>query len=326
MGFKVIDERTFRVTPADTPFTYLHEMTLEAGHGTDIDFTKDLKQRLESLFLAVWQGRTENDGYNGLVLTAGLAWRDIALIRALSKYLRQTGFRFSEDYMWTTLNNYPEISAKLVELFHLRFNPATKDNDRTLGTARLESELTTALDDVSSLDDDRILRRFQNAIDSVLRTNFYQLDVDGQPKQAFAFKIESHKITDLPQPRPFREIFVYSPRVEGVHLRFGMVARGGLRWSDRPQDFRTEVLGLVKAQQVKNAVIVPVGAKGGFVPKQLPADGGREAIFKAGTESYKIFVNGLLDVTDNLVDDTVQPPADVQRYDGDDPYLVVCRR
>ena len=324
MGFKVINERTYRITPTDRTLSYLHEMTLEASRGGEIDFTADVKERLERLFMAVWQSRAENDGYNGLVLTAGLSWRDIAVVRALSKYLRQAGVRFSEDYMWTTLNNYPEIATKLVELFHLRFNPATDGEDRTLGTARLESEINNALEEVSSLDDDRILRRFQNTIDSVLRTNFYQLDNAGQPKPTFAFKVDSRKIIDLPQPRPFREIFVYSPRVEGVHLRFGRVARGGLRWSDRPQDFRTEVLGLVKAQQVKNAVIVPVGAKGGFVPKHLPEGGDREAIFKEGTESYKTFINALLDVTDNLVDDNVVPPKDVQRYDDDDPYLVVA--
>ncbi|MEP4032088.1 NAD-glutamate dehydrogenase [Roseibium polysiphoniae] len=324
MGFRVINERTYRITPSDAPLSYLHEMTLEASRSGDILLEGDLQDRLESLFMAIWTGQAENDGYNALVLTAGLAWRDIAIVRSLSKYLRQAGIRFSEDYMWTTLNNYPEIAAKLVELFHLRFLPTAKDKDRTLGTARLESELTVALDTVTSLDDDRILRRFQNAIDSILRTNFFQLDNAGKPKPTFAFKIDSRKIEELPQPRPFREIFVYSPRVEGVHLRFGMVARGGLRWSDRPQDFRTEVLGLVKAQQVKNAVIVPVGAKGGFVPKMLPDMSNREAWFQEGTESYKIFINALLDVTDNLVDDAVKPPLEVQRYDGDDPYLVVA--
>ncbi|MTI44062.1 glutamate dehydrogenase (NAD) [Roseibium hamelinense] len=324
MGFRVINERTYRVTPTDRPMAYLHEMTLEARNSSEIHFTSSLKERLEGLYMAIWLGRAENDGYNSLVLTADLAWRDIALVRSLSKYLRQAGIRFSEDYMWTTLNNYPSVAAKLVELFHVRFNPAMSDHDRELSTARLESEISQALEEVSSLDDDRILRRFQNTIASILRTNFFQLDPKGHPKPTFSFKIESRKIEDLPQPRPFREIFVYSPRVEGVHLRFGMVARGGLRWSDRPQDFRTEVLGLVKAQQVKNAVIVPVGAKGGFVPKKLPDMSDRNAWFQEGTESYKIFINALLDVTDNLGDDGVIPPQNVQRYDADDPYLVVA--
>ncbi|MEE4013095.1 NAD-glutamate dehydrogenase [Roseibium sp. FZY0029] len=324
MGFRVINERTYRVTPADAPLSYLHEMTLESRSGEDITFSDQLQSRLESMFMAVWTGQAEDDGYNRLVLTADLAWRDVAVIRALSRYQRQAGIRFSEDYMWSTLNNYPKITAKLVELFHLRFNPDVTEKDRDLGTERLESELTADLEDVASLDDDRILRRFQNTIESILRTNFYQLDSKGQPKPTFAFKIDSRQIDDLPQPRPFREIFVYSPRVEGVHLRFGMVARGGLRWSDRPQDFRTEVLGLVKAQQVKNAVIVPVGAKGGFVPKNLPPMSDRDAWFKEGTESYKIFINALLDVTDNLDEDTILPPQRVKRYDSDDPYLVVA--
>jgi len=324
MGFKVINERTYRITPADAPLSYLHEMSLEARSGEGIDFSDQLQTRLESMFMAVWTGLAENDGYNRLVLTADLAWRDIAVVRALSKYLRQAGIPFSEDYMWSTLNNYPAIAAKLVEMFHLRFNPDVTEKDRDLGMERLKGELTADLEEVSSLDDDRILRRFQNAIESILRTNFYQLDDKGQPKSTFAFKIDSRQIDDLPQPRPFREISVYSPRIEGVHLRFGMVARGGLRWSDRPQDFRTEVLGLVKAQQVKNAVIVPVGAKGGFVPKQLPPMSDREAWFQEGTESYKIFINALLDVTDNLDEDGVVPPDRVQRFDGDDPYLVVA--
>jgi len=324
MGFRVINERTYRITPADAPLSYMHEMTLESRSGEDIAFTDQLQSRLESMFMAIWTGKAEDDGYNRLVLTADLAWRDIAVVRALSKYLRQAGIRFSEDYMWSTLNNYPSITAKLVELFHLRFNPDVTEKDRVSGTERLEGELLSSLEEVASLDDDRILRRFQNVIESILRTNFYQLDKKGQPKQTFAFKINSWQIDDLPQPRPFREISVYSPRVEGVHLRFGMVARGGLRWSDRPQDFRTEVLGLVKAQQVKNAVIVPVGAKGGFVPKNLPPMTDRDAWFKEGTESYKIFINALLDVTDNLEEDKILPPERVQRFDGDDPYLVVA--
>ncbi|MBO6894053.1 MAG: NAD-glutamate dehydrogenase [Roseibium sp.] len=324
MGFRVINERTYRITPDGALLSYLHEMTLELRTGEDFDFTDEMQSRLESMFMAVWSGKAEDDGYNRLVLTAGLAWRDIAVVRALSKYLRQAGVRFSEDYMWSTLNNYPDIAAMLVDLFHLRFDPDVADKKRSPGTERIETEITAALEEVTSLDDDRIIRRFQNTISCVLRTNFYQLDEDGEPKRTFAFKIDSQQIDDLPQPRPFREIFVYSPRVEGVHLRFGMVARGGLRWSDRPQDFRTEVLGLVKAQQVKNAVIVPVGAKGGFVPKHLPPMSDREAWFKEGTESYKVFINALLDVTDNLDEDQVLPPDRVQRFDGDDPYLVVA--
>ncbi|WP_306030816.1 NAD-glutamate dehydrogenase [Stappia sp. MMSF_3263] len=324
MGFRVINERTYRITPADRPLAYLHELSLEPAGANDIDLTDDLKGRLESLFLAIWRGRAESDGYNALVLNAGLAWRDIAMLRALSRYLRQAGIRFSEDYMWRTLNRYSDIAAKLVELFHLRFDPSLEGADRSLGAARVEQEISDALDHVDSLDDDRILRRFGNIIAAMLRTNFFQLDAHGLPKQTFAFKLDPHRVEELPLPRPFREIFVYSPRVEGVHLRFGKVARGGLRWSDRAQDFRTEVLGLVKAQQVKNAVIVPVGAKGGFVPKHLPAGGSRDEIFAEGTKAYKIFISSLLDVTDNLSGDDVWPPERVVRHDDDDPYLVVA--
>ncbi|MCA1300223.1 NAD-glutamate dehydrogenase [Stappia indica] len=324
MGFRVINERTYRVTPADRPLAYLHELTLEAASGDDLLLDDDLKGRLEALFMAIWRGQSESDGYNALVLNAGLAWRDVAMLRALSRYLRQAGIRYSEDYMWRTLNRYCDVASKLVELFHLRCDPEPGDEDRALVAAQLEQELADVFDGVESLDDDRILRRFENVIDAVLRTNFFQLDVHGQPKPTFAFKLDPQRIDELPRPRPFREIFVYSPRVEGVHLRFGKVARGGLRWSDRSQDFRTEVLGLVKAQQVKNAVIVPVGAKGGFVPKNLPVGGSREEIFAEGTKAYKIFISSLLDVTDNLSGDKIWPPERVVRHDEDDPYLVVA--
>ncbi|MHC5655427.1 NAD-glutamate dehydrogenase [Stappia sp. ICDLI1TA098] len=324
MGFKVINERTYRITPADRPLAYLHDLTLEPASGDPIDLTQDLRERLEALSLAIWRGDTESDGYNALALNGGLAWRDIAMLRALSRYLRQAGIRFSEDYMWRTLNRYHEVATRLVELFHLRFDPDLDGKDRSLGAARVESELTASLDKVESLDDDRILRSFGGIIEAMLRTNFFQHDAHGKPKQTFAFKLDPQRIEDLPRPRPYREIFVYSPRVEGVHLRFGKVARGGLRWSDRAQDFRTEVLGLVKAQQVKNAVIVPVGAKGGFVPKHLPAGGTRDEIFAEGTKAYKIFVSSLLDITDNLSGDKVWPPERVVRHDDDDPYLVVA--
>jgi glutamate dehydrogenase len=324
MGFRVINERTYRITPSDRPLAYLHDLTLEPTGGEDIELSDDLKARLEALSLAIWRGDAESDGYNALAINAGLAWRDIAMLRALSKYLRQAGIRFSEDYMWRTLNRYHEVAARLVELFHLRFNPDLEGSDRSLGAARVESELAASLDKVESLDDDRILRGFGDVIEAMLRTNFFQLDAHGKPKQTFAFKFDSQRIEELPRPRPFREIFVYSPVVEGVHLRFGKVARGGLRWSDRAQDFRTEVLGLVKAQQVKNAVIVPVGAKGGFLPKALPVGGTRDEIFAEGTRAYKIFVSSLLDVTDNLSGDKVWPPERVVRHDEDDPYLVVA--
>ncbi|WP_425089358.1 NAD-glutamate dehydrogenase [Stappia sp.] len=324
MGFRVINERTYRLTPDERPLAYLHELSLEPVGGGEIDLTDDLKLRLEALFMAIWRGDTESDGYNALVLSAGLGWRDIAMLRALSRYLRQAGIRYSEDYMWRTLNRYSDVARKLVEMFHLRFDPDPNGEDRSLGAERVERDLLDSLEQVDSLDDDRILRRFDNVINAMLRTNFFQIDAHGLPKQTFAFKLDPQRIEDLPLPRPFREIFVYSPRVEGVHLRFGKVARGGLRWSDRAQDFRTEVLGLVKAQQVKNAVIVPVGAKGGFVPKHLPVGGSRDEVFAEGTKAYKIFISSLLDVTDNLSGDTIWPPERVVRHDDDDPYLVVA--
>ncbi|MDJ0931456.1 NAD-glutamate dehydrogenase [Breoghania sp.] len=328
MGFRVINERTYRITPADGPMSYLHDLTLDSHFEAPLNLHDHLMQRLEALFRAVCSGAAESDGYNALVLSADLGWRDIAMLRALSRYLRQIRVRYSEDYMWGTLGRYPATAAKLVELFHIRFDPEHSGEDTSLAAARVEHEILASLDDVSSLDDDRILRHFLAVISAMLRTNFHQPAAQREPEgddvPIFAFKVDPHRIEGMPEPRPFREIFVYSPRVEGLHLRFGKVARGGLRWSDRPQDFRTEVLGLVKAQQVKNAVIVPVGAKGSFVPKWLPAGGTREEIFAEGTAAYKIFVSTLLDITDNLDGDKVIPPANVIRHDSEDPYLVVA--
>ncbi|MEA2930356.1 MAG: glutamate dehydrogenase, partial [Hyphomicrobiales bacterium] len=323
MGFRVVDERTYRIEPGDA-IVWLHDMMLERGDGRPFDL-EPAKSRLEAAFMMVMRGRAENDGYNALVLTAGLQWRDVALLRTVSRFLRQARLAYSQDYMWTTLRKHSALAALIVQLFHLRFDPRLEvtPDERASRQAQVTAEIETALGAVESLDEDRILRHFVNAISVALRTSFYQLDQGGQIKPTIAIKFESRKLIDLPLPRPLYEIFVYSPRVEGVHLRFGKVARGGLRWSDRPQDFRTEVLGLVKAQQVKNAVIVPVGAKGGFVPKQLPA-GPRDAIQTEGTAAYTLFVASLLDITDNLGSQGVIPPPNVIRHDGDDPYLVVA--
>src|SRR6266516_1490412 len=244
----------------------------------------------------------ENDGYNALVLAAGVPWRDVALVRAISRFLRQVRIAYSQDYLWATLRKHAGIAAKIVQLFHARFDPrlVISADERARRQAEIQAGIESALQGVESLDEDRILRRFVNAVMAAVRTNFYQLESSGQPKSTIAIKFESRKIEEMPAPRPLYEIFVYSPRLEGVHLRFGKVARGGIRWSDRPQDFRTEILGLAKAQQVKNAVIVPVGAKGGFLPKWLPAGGPREAIQQEGTAAYVLFVSSLLDITDNL--------------------------
>ncbi len=331
MGFKVVAERTYEIRPATAAgaHVWMHDMSLESADGAPIDIDA-LQAALEACFLMVMRGVAENDGYNALVLKAGLQWRDIVLIRAISRFLRQVRMPFSQDYMWSTLRAHPRIAAQVVSLFHARFDPrAESGQDAVKARAAKEAEIVAAieteLEKVPSLDEDRILRHFVNAVQSAIRTNFYQIGEDGHPKAQIAIKYESGKLTTLPAPRPLYEIFVYSPRVEGVHLRFGKVARGGIRWSDRPQDFRTEVLGLVKAQQVKNAVIVPVGAKGGFVPKHLPIGGGREAIAAEGIAAYKLFIGSLLDITDNLSPEgAVVPPDNVVRHDSDDPYLVVA--
>jgi len=322
MGFRVIEERTFEIAPAGAARVWLHDMTLERAGGGAVDLTPELDARLEALLIAALRGEAESDGYAALALEGSLGWREVALLRALSRYLRQARAPYDQDYMARTLVKHAAIAAKIAALFDARFNPGSGSHGQDREAA-LAAEIETALEGVDSLDEDSILRRFLNLVRAMVRTNFFQTDSEGAPKETLAFKFESGKIEDLPAPRPLYEIWVYSPRVEGVHLRFGKVARGGLRWSDRPQDFRTEILGLVKAQQVKNAVIVPVGAKGGFVPKRLPA-GPREAWLAEGTEAYRLFVNALLDVTDDLREGRAAPPPKVVRHDGDDPYLVVA--
>ena len=323
MGFRVVEERTYHIEPQDRPGVWLHDMLLTRADGGAIDLDAGGVQ-LETAFLMVMRGAAENDGYNALTLQGGIAWRDVALIRALSRFLRQIRVPYSQDYMWATLVKHSGIAAGVVELFHARFDPRTESGRNEKQNA-IAARLEEGLQKVESLDEDRILRHFINAVQSAIRTNFYQTDKDGQPKSLIAIKFESRNLTDLPLPRPLYEIFVYSPRVEGVHLRFGKVARGGIRWSDRPQDFRTEILGLVKAQQVKNAVIVPVGAKGGFVPKLMPKAAAREVVQAEGVATYKLFISSLLDITDNFgPDGKIIRPANVVRHEGDDPYLVVA--
>ncbi|MBB4041280.1 glutamate dehydrogenase [Microvirga flocculans] len=322
LGFRVVNERTYRVAFAGTDRVWLHDMTLERGAGGVIRID-EIQALIEAALLALFRGLAESDGFNRLVLEAGLGWRDVAMIRALGRYLRQIQVTYAQDYIAGTLARHGAIAADLVKLFYARFDPR-QDKDRAAAEAAVRERIEEQLKEVTSLDDDRILRRFVNLMDAAIRTNFFQLEENGLPRQTIAFKFECAKVEGLPLPKPLYEIFVYSPRVEGVHLRFGKVARGGLRWSDRPQDFRTEVLGLVKAQQVKNAVIVPVGAKGGFVPKQLPPASDRQAWLAEGTESYRIFIRTLLQLTDNIAGDRIVPPADTVRHDGDDPYLVVA--
>jgi glutamate dehydrogenase len=327
MGFRVVDERTYHIEPRDAADVWFHDMALESTSGGPFDIAA-LKAKLEGCFLAVMAGRAENDGYNALVLAADLEWRDISVIRALSRFLRQLRVPYSQDYMWATLRKHAGITARILTLFHTRFDPHldVPQDERAAREGAVALGIEAALQAVESLDEDRILRLFLNSVTAAVRTNFYQRDAEGEPKELVAVKFASRKLEAVPLPRPLYEIFAYSPRVEGVHLRFGKVARGGIRWSDRPQDFRTEVLGLVKAQNVKNAVIVPVGAKGGFVPKRLPLGSPREAVQAEGAATYKLFIATLLDLTDNIGKGTtgIVPPPDMVRQDGSDPYLVVA--
>ena len=335
MGFRVVDERTYHIQPQGSvqgsvqgsADVWFHDMAIESISGEAIALDAR-REPLEACFLAVMNRAAENDGYNALVLTAGLPWRDVAAIRTISRFLRQIRVPYSQDYMWATLRKHARIAADIVTLFHMRFDPRLElsATERSAREADIAKAIETALQAVESLDEDRILRRFVNAVTAAIRTNFYQHDAGGRPKDLIAIKFESRKVDGMPLPRPLYEIFIYSPRVEAVHLRFGKVARGGIRWSDRPQDFRTEILGLVKAQNVKNAVIVPVGAKGGFIPKYLPTGGTREAIAAEGVAAYKLFISTLLDITDNIGTGTrgIIPPPDVIRHEGDDPYLVVA--
>lgn len=335
MGVMVMEEQLYEVAPSTSSrgpagedgsasggTVYLHDFALESADGREIDF-QHVRDAFHDSFLRVLNRDVENDGFNRLVLSAGLAWRDVVMCRAYCKYLRQATIPFSQAYMAETLANNPKIARALAELFHDRFNPQ-RDVDREQNQKSRVAEIDSALEQVSNLDEDRILRRFLNMIQSTLRTNFFQTDADGRFKTQISFKLASRDIVEIPQPAPLREIFVYSPRFEAVHLRFGLVARGGLRWSDRREDFRTEILGLVKAQQVKNAVIVPVGSKGGFVLKNAPPPSDRAAFQAEGIACYQLFISGMLDITDNLVAGDIVPPADVLRHDQDDPYLVVA--
>ena len=326
MGFRVVDERTYRIVPhgsAPADRVWLHDMSLERTAGGAIE-TSRLEPAIEAALMALFRGLSESDRFDTLVLEAGLSWREAALLRALGRYLRQAGAPYAQDYIAAALARHATVAVQLVALFVAKFDPHMDATSRAAKVAEIRAGIETALADVTSLDEDRILRRMVNLVEAAIRTNFFQIGSDGQPRSTISFKFESARVEGLPLPRPLYEIFVYSPRVEGVHLRFGKVARGGLRWSDRPQDFRTEVLGLVKAQQVKNAVIVPVGSKGGFFPKLLPPASDRAAWLAEGTEAYRIFVRTLLELTDNLNGTAIVPPPDTVRYDGDDPYLVVA--
>lgn len=326
-GLNVVNERTYQIVPRTRQApVWLHDMTIETSDGKPIEISHELNHRLEASIMAVVRDRAESDGFNALILRTALSWREVSTIRALSRYLHQIRAPFTQDYMWETLRKNAAITANIVALFQGRLDPRLGFTiaERSAREMALVAEIEEQLKSVASLDEDRILRSFTNLVQATIRTNLWQVGQDGHPHPVISFKFDARKIEALPAPRPLYEIFVYSPRVEGIHLRFGKVARGGLRWSDRPQDFRTEILGLVKAQQVKNAVIVPVGAKGGFVPKRLPSPSNRDLFMAEGTEAYRIFVSTLLELTDNIDGDDIVPPDSTVRHDGDDPYLVVA--
>lgn len=318
-GLRVIGETPYAVKTSDGQVNWIMDFSMLLSNKDISDFNQ-VSARFRAALTNVWNNRLENDGFNRLVLMGGLKGREASILRAYAKYMRQIGVTFSQAYIENTFEHYPQIAAKIVELFIKKFSPVKPAAQKTLD--KLVASIHEDLENVANLDDDRIIRLYVDMINATLRTNFFQKEADGTNKSYISFKVQPKAIPEMPLPLPAFEIFVYSPRVEGVHLRGGKVARGGLRWSDRREDFRTEVLGLVKAQQVKNTVIVPVGSKGGFVCKQLPTE--REAFFKEGQECYKLFIRGLLDITDNIVHGDIVPPVDVVRHDEDDPYLVVA--
>lgn len=324
MGMRVIGEHPYKIQTADERF-WMHDFELVYDLNADID-VQSARQIFQDAFAAVWAEKTENDSFNQLVLGALLDWREVAVLRTYARYMKQTAFNFSQTYIANTLANHLGLTRQLVALFMAKFDPSQNDGSQSAQAKveALEASILEGLDQVDNLNEDRIVRRYLDLLKGSLRTNFFQLSAAGEHKDYISIKFSPRSIPEIPEPRPLYEIFVYSPRIEGVHLRGGSVARGGLRWSDRLQDYRTEVLGLVKAQQVKNAVIVPNGAKGGFVSKLKPKSGEREAVLAEGIECYKIFIRGLLDITDNLVEGKIVSPRSVVRHDGDDPYLVVA--
>ena len=320
LGLKVAEEYPYKITPLGEQSFWLYDFTLLYEKIKNLD-PQAYREFFSEAFLAVWYGCADNDPFNKLILGAGLEWREISLLRAYASYLKQLRFGLGSSYIAHTFLAHSKLAKECVVLFKQRFDP---NNVADLAKQEKHQEkILNALNEVNDLNEDRVLRKSVELIMATVRSNYFQ-QIEGKNKPYICFKFDHDKITEMPLPRLNYEVFVYSPRIEGLHLRGGKVARGGLRWSDRREDFRTEILGLVKAQQVKNAVIVPVGAKGGFVAKNLSAFAGRESIAQEGISCYKIFINALLDITDNLYQGKVIPPQDVVRYDGDDPYLVVA--
>ncbi|WP_206956378.1 NAD-glutamate dehydrogenase [Trinickia acidisoli] len=322
LGVRVDEERPYLIEPAGATPAWVHDFGLELTDDVEFDI-EHVKALFEEAFARVWAGEVENDDFNRLVLRAQLAAREVSILRAYAKYLRQVGSTFSDAYVERAVTGNPALARGLVELFLSRFDPTLGPARATRADALLHG-IETALDQVPNLDEDRILRQFLGVINATVRTNYFRRDSHGEPLSYLSFKLDPSRVPGLPEPKPMFEIWVYAPRVEGVHLRGGRVARGGLRWSDRREDFRTEVLGLMKAQMVKNTVIVPVGSKGGFVVKNPPAAGDREAMMREGIACYQTFLRGLLDVTDNRQNGAIVGPPAVVRHDGDDPYLVVA--
>lgn len=329
LGVRVDEERPYLIEPDSGAPLWVHDFGLEIADGSsaaEFDIAR-VKALFEDAFARAWHGEIENDDLNRLVLRAELAARDVTILRAYARYLRQVGSTFSDAYIERALTGNAAIAAMLVALFVARFDTFSQvaaDTARQARCDKLLADIGTALDKVPNLDEDRILRLFLGVINATVRTNYFHRGEDGQPRPYLSFKFNPALVPGLPEPRPMFEIWVYSPRVEGVHLRGGRVARGGLRWSDRREDFRTEVLGLMKAQMVKNTVIVPVGSKGGFVVKRPPPPTDRDAFLREGIACYQTFLRGLLDLTDNLVGGELVPPPDVVRHDDNDPYLVVA--
>jgi glutamate dehydrogenase len=320
LGLKLISERPYELVVENEPW-WIQDFELEHPRGVHIDLATD-GPRFKDTVRQLWLGHLENDGFNRLVLAADLHWRQVSVLRSYARWFVQLGLPFSQAYMEEALASNPAAARHLVGVFEARFDPAIRSGERARAEATHRKALDKILADITRVDDDRIVRAFLAAISATLRTSYYRLNDDGTPRPYLSFKINSRAVPDAPLPRPMFEIFMHSPRVEGVHLRMGKVARGGIRWSDRREDFRTEILGLMKAQNVKNTVIVPVGSKGGFVPRRLPA--ARDEAQREGTECYRLFIRSMLDLTDNLVDGKVVPPPGVVRADADDPYLVVA--
>ena len=324
MGLRIIGEQPYELTFRDGRKIWINDFLMTYAKKPKFEFEiETVKTLFQEAYKKVWLGMAENDSLNRLVLEAELTWQEISVFRAYTKYFRQIGFTFSEGYIADALVDNSKVARLLIELFKCYFDPQRTTITKQEAKA-IEEKIQKELDTVAVLDQDRILRRYLTLIHATLRTNYFQVDQEGNPKPYFSFKLDPSKIPDMPLPLPRYEIFVYSPRFEGVHLRAAKVARGGIRWSDRREDYRTEILGLMKAQQVKNSIIIPAGAKGGFLPKRLSLDAYREEIMQEGLFCYRNFIGGLLDLTDNLKDGQIIPPENTICYDGPDPYLVVA--